>query len=111
MSDEHDGHDHDHGAAGHSHAPKSFGLAFAVGLTLNFGFVVLEVRGSRSSHLADEHHGTALTARLVRDVDRCDSSMLEKCCKELHDKFEIQHATIQFETEDHDCGLGPDGKV
>jgi cobalt-zinc-cadmium efflux system protein len=54
---------------------------------------------------------TALTAHLVRDVDRCDSSVLEKCCKELHDRFEIQHATIQFETEDHDCELAPEGKV
>lgn len=54
---------------------------------------------------------TALTAHLVRNVDRCDSSVLEKCCEELHDKFEIQHATIQFETEDHDCGLAPEGKV
>jgi Co/Zn/Cd efflux system component len=36
---------------------------------------------------------TALTAHLVRDVDRCDSSLPEKCCEELHDRFEIQHAT------------------
>ena len=54
---------------------------------------------------------TALTAHLVRDVDRCDSFVLKECCKELHDKFEIQHATIQFETEDHDCTLAPEGKV
>ncbi|HJT66400.1 MAG TPA: cation diffusion facilitator family transporter [Pyrinomonadaceae bacterium] len=54
---------------------------------------------------------TALTAHLVRDVDRCDSSVLEKCCKELHDRFEIQHATIQFETEDHNCDLAPESKV
>jgi cobalt-zinc-cadmium efflux system protein len=54
---------------------------------------------------------TALTAHLVRDVDRCDSAIIERCCEELHDKFEIQHATIQFETEDHDCDLAPDEKV
>jgi len=54
---------------------------------------------------------TALTAHLVRTVDRCDSSVLEKCCKDLHDKFEIQHATIQFETQDHECDLAPEGKV
>lgn len=54
---------------------------------------------------------TALTAHLVRGVDRCDSSLLEKCCKELHDRFEIQHATIQFETEDHECDLAPDSNV
>ena len=54
---------------------------------------------------------TALTAHLVRTVDRCDSPLLEKCCEELHDKFEIHHATIQFETEDHQCELAPEGKV
>ena len=54
---------------------------------------------------------TALTAHLVRDVDRCDSSLLETCCQDLHEKFKIHHATIQFETEDHDCGLAPDNKV
>lgn len=54
---------------------------------------------------------TALTAHLVRDVDRSDSSILEQCCKELHDRFEIQHATIQFETEDHNCDLAPVDRV
>ena len=32
-------HDHDHG---HSHAPKEFGRAFAIGVTLNLGFVIVE---------------------------------------------------------------------
>ena len=38
-------HDHSSGQAhsGHSHSPKSFGTAFAIGVTLNFAFVVLEV--------------------------------------------------------------------
>src|SRR5665213_1212324 len=36
------GHDHGHGA-GHSHAPKDFGTAFAIGIALNFGFVIVEV--------------------------------------------------------------------
>ena len=41
--------DHGHAAhhhsshAGHSHTPASFGLAFAIGTTLNFGFVIAEV--------------------------------------------------------------------
>jgi cobalt-zinc-cadmium efflux system protein len=39
---DHEGHDHAQGA-GHTHAPKSFGAAFAIGTTLNFGFVILEV--------------------------------------------------------------------
>jgi cobalt-zinc-cadmium efflux system protein len=32
-----------HAHADHSHSPKSFGTAFAIGLVLNFAFVVLEV--------------------------------------------------------------------
>jgi cobalt-zinc-cadmium efflux system protein len=35
--------EHSHGPAGHSHAPASFGSAFAIGITLNLGFVILEV--------------------------------------------------------------------
>ena len=43
----HDQHDHDHGNHGHGHhghvhAPASFGRAFAVGIALNTGFVVVE---------------------------------------------------------------------
>lgn len=54
---------------------------------------------------------TALTVHLVRDVDRCDSSLLKECCSHLHEKFEIQHATIQFETDDHDCDLASADRV
>lgn len=35
-------HDHAHGAGHHHHAPKDFGRAFAVGVTLNAGFVAAE---------------------------------------------------------------------
>ena len=41
--------DHDHGhaepgpdSAGHGHGPESFGTAFAVGITLNIAFVIIE---------------------------------------------------------------------
>ena len=43
---DHDHSHHDHGAhahGGHSHAPKDFGRAFAIGVALNFGFVLAEV--------------------------------------------------------------------
>jgi cobalt-zinc-cadmium efflux system protein len=33
---------HTHGVSGHSHAPANFGSAFAIGITLNLGFVILE---------------------------------------------------------------------
>ena len=62
------GHDHDHqghghhahGLGGHSHAPASFGRAFAVGIALNAGFVVAEVGFGLAGHsvalLADAGH-------------------------------------------------------
>ncbi|MFZ3005621.1 MAG: cation diffusion facilitator family transporter, partial [Phenylobacterium sp.] len=40
---DHGGHNHAHGGHGHSHAPKDFGRAFAIGVGLNFAFVLAEV--------------------------------------------------------------------
>ncbi len=38
-----DGHDHStHGGHGHAHARSSFGMAFAIGICLNLGFVIVE---------------------------------------------------------------------
>lgn len=54
---------------------------------------------------------TALTAHLVRDVDGCDCALLEQAAWDLHRKFEIQHATLQFETLDHHCHLAPEENV
>ncbi|MET0676518.1 MAG: cation diffusion facilitator family transporter [Bradyrhizobium sp.] len=39
----HHDHSHSHGHAGHSHAPDSFGTAFAIGASLNAGFVIAEL--------------------------------------------------------------------
>ncbi|MCI3134269.1 cation diffusion facilitator family transporter [Phenylobacterium aquaticum] len=51
---------HSHGGHGHSHAPKDFGRAFAIGIILNFGFVLVEVGAGLFSHslalLADAGH-------------------------------------------------------
>jgi cobalt-zinc-cadmium efflux system protein len=53
-------HGHSHGGHGHSHAPKDFGRAFAVGVILNTGFVLIEVGAGIWSHslalLADAGH-------------------------------------------------------
>ncbi|WP_165190709.1 cation diffusion facilitator family transporter [Caulobacter soli] len=60
-------HDHDHGhghhhhgPGGHHHAPKDFGRAFAIGATLNIGFVVAETIAGLMTHslalLADAGH-------------------------------------------------------
>jgi cobalt-zinc-cadmium efflux system protein len=58
------GHDHhkghNHGPGGHSHAPKDFGRAFAVGAALNIGFVIAETVAGLMTHslalLADAGH-------------------------------------------------------
>ncbi len=61
---DHHGRDHDHddhhSGHGHDHAPASFGRAFAIGIALNAGFVVLEAVYGLISHsmalLADAGH-------------------------------------------------------
>lgn len=57
------GHDHaghSHGGHGHSHAPKDFGRAFAIGVVLNLGFVIIEGGAGIWSHslalMADAGH-------------------------------------------------------
>jgi cobalt-zinc-cadmium efflux system protein len=51
-------HDHDH--HGHSHAPKDFGVAFAIGTTLNLAYVIAQVVFGIIAHslalLADAGH-------------------------------------------------------
>jgi len=44
---------------------------------------------------------TALTAHLVRAADGPDGpeTVAERACRELHERFGIGHATLQFETE------------
>jgi cobalt-zinc-cadmium efflux system protein len=53
-------HGHHHGPGGHSHAPKDFGRAFAIGATLNIGFVIAETIAGLMTHslalLADAGH-------------------------------------------------------
>jgi cobalt-zinc-cadmium efflux system protein len=46
MSNHDHNHNHDHGGHGHSHAhsaPQSFNLAFAVAVSMNLGFTILEI--------------------------------------------------------------------
>jgi cobalt-zinc-cadmium efflux system protein len=56
---DHDAQDHGHAHA-HAHAPASFGKAFAIGIALNFGFVVIEALfgflSNSVSLLADAGH-------------------------------------------------------
>ncbi|MDE3176763.1 MAG: cation transporter [Pseudomonadota bacterium] len=61
MAHHHHDHEHDHGhVQGHAHAPANFGKAFAIGIALNAGFVVVEavfgVIGHSVALLADAGH-------------------------------------------------------
>ena len=67
------GHAHGHGQrhnhAGHSHAPHSFGRAFAIGTALNLGFVLVEtfygLHANSVSLLADAGHNLSDVAGLL----------------------------------------------
>ncbi|WP_298962805.1 cation diffusion facilitator family transporter [uncultured Methylobacterium sp.] len=76
MGHDHDHHGHDHGHAGHSHgpgghvhAPADFGRAFAIGIALNLGFVVVEAGYGFASDsvalLADAGHNLSDVLGLV----------------------------------------------
>ena len=61
---EHEGHRHDHShGLGHGHAPASFGRAFAIGVALNLGFVIVEaifgILSNSVALLADAGHNVS----------------------------------------------------
>jgi cobalt-zinc-cadmium efflux system protein len=56
---------------------------------------------------------TALTAHLVMPGNSCEPTFIAGACKELHEKFDIDHATLQIDPEEASapCALAPDGVV
>jgi cobalt-zinc-cadmium efflux system protein len=73
VEDDHEGHSHDHHdhahAHGHDHAPKDFGGAFAIGVALNLGFVVIEaiygILSNSVALLADAGHNMGDVLALI----------------------------------------------
>ena len=63
------GHGHSHGGHGHHHGPASYDRAFAIGILLNVGFVVIEAiygwRADSLALLADAGHNLSDVAGLV----------------------------------------------
>ena len=54
----------------------------------------------------------ALTAHLVMPYDGCEPTFMRDVAKHLHDRFKIEHATIQLEPpEQPPCTLSPADKV
>lgn len=55
----------------------------------------------------------ALTAHLVMPHAACEDALLSRICRELHDQFGIEHATLQVERGDpaHPCQLAPEHVV
>ena len=56
---------------------------------------------------------TALTAHLVKPELANDDRFLSDVACELHDRFGIEHATLQIETGDpaHPCPMAPEHAV
>jgi cobalt-zinc-cadmium efflux system protein len=56
---------------------------------------------------------TALTAHLVMPGNWCEPTFIAGACKGLHEKFDIDHATLQIDPEEASapCALAPDGVV
>jgi len=62
-------HGHNHGPGGHSHAPANFGTAFAVGITLNTIFIIVEAIYGYTSNstalIADAGHNLSDVLGLI----------------------------------------------
>jgi cobalt-zinc-cadmium efflux system protein len=56
---------------------------------------------------------TALTAHLVMPSQGCEPTFLSGVCSQLHDRFGIEHSTLQVDPEDapEPCRLAPDETV
>ncbi len=56
---------------------------------------------------------TALTAHLVMPGNGCGPTFLASACQELHDKFDIDHSTLQIDPEEAPapCALASDESV
>lgn len=56
---------------------------------------------------------TALTAHLVCDAPQCDDFLLEQASRDLHNKFGIEHITLQFENgnSSHVCAQAVEGSL
>ena len=56
---------------------------------------------------------TALTAHLVMPGNGCEPTFLASACKALHDKFDIDHSTLQIDPQESPapCALAPDEVV
>ena len=49
----------------------------------------------------------ALTVHIVKQGDEIDDMLTHKICHDLHDKFGIEHVTIQYEAGTKDLHCGP----
>lgn len=55
---------------------------------------------------------TALTAHLVMPGSTFEPTFLADVCRELHDRFDIDHATLQVDPEEApECRLAPEGTL
>ena len=88
-------HGHSHGPGGHSHAPKDFGRAFAIGVGLNFAFVLAEVAAGLWSGslalLADAGHNLSDVLSLLL---AWGATILAKSAPTARRTYGLRKATI-----------------
>ena len=56
---------------------------------------------------------TALTAHLVMPVSSCGPTFVAHACKTLHERFDVDHSTLQIDPEEAPapCALASDEVV
>lgn len=76
---------------------------------------LLQIEGVEAIHdlhiWAMSTRDTALTVHLVLPDRETDDAFLREVAQGLHDRFHIEHSTIQIEKNPHDCSLSSDQKV
>ncbi|MES2895177.1 MAG: cation diffusion facilitator family transporter [Pseudomonadota bacterium] len=92
---DHGAHGHAHGPGGHNHAPKDFGRAFAIGVGLNFAFVLAEVAAGLWSGslalLADAGHNLSDVLSLLL---AWGATVLAKSAPTARRTYGLRKATI-----------------
>ena len=95
----------------HDHSLPDYHRAFAFGVALNLGYIAVEATfGILAGSLAllvspaftictsgHEYHANRFDRSSRETVVGDDDEILEKAGKELHDRFGIEHTTIQWE--------------
>ena len=102
-------HNHSHRGHGHDHGGGNYNRAFVISVALNTGFVIIEVVYGMFANslalLADAGHNLSDVLGLLLACS--GDAFLVRVAQALHDRFSIEHTTLQVETGDpsYPCSL------